>query len=305
MVAGVFVIVMTVGLVLAALWLSRESVDRVPYLVVAKIPVSGLHTKAAVRLRGVEIGKVDKIEFDRKDPRTILIDVDVDRSATLTQGTFGQLNYQGVTGLSFVELDDDGSNPQPLATSTEQPGQIELRPSLLDQIGGSGQSLLADASIAAKQLNRLLSDENLAQLAAALRSTQVASAQIGALASQLQPTARSLPALEARTDEAVGQLNLLLGEMRSVTSEFDRHLTSLDEVGRAALAVSDASRSLQSSVVGDTLPRISGAIEELSHTSRSLDRVLKEVEDRPQSLLFGRARPPGPGEPGFAPPGAR
>jgi len=70
----------------------------------------------------------------------------VDRTATLTRGTYGQLSYQGVTGLSFVELDDDGSNPQRLATSVDSPGRIELRPSFLDQIGSSGQSVLADAS---------------------------------------------------------------------------------------------------------------------------------------------------------------
>lgn len=303
--AGVFVVVLTAALVLAALWLSRENLDRVPYLVVSKLPVSGLHTKAAVRLRGVEIGKVGKIAFDPHDSRVVLINIDVDRVAALTRGTYGQLNYQGVTGLSFVELDDDGSNPLPLATSVEQPGRIDLHPSLLDQIGGSGQSLLADASIAAKRLTLLLSEENVASVAATLRSTRAAGAQIAALAAQLQPTVSSLPALETRTDAAVTQLNLLLGDLRTTTAEFGQHLASLDEVGRAAHAVEDASRSLQTSVVGNTLPRLDGAIDELSHTARSLDRVAKEVEERPQILFFGRARPPGPGEPGFAVPGPK
>jgi phospholipid/cholesterol/gamma-HCH transport system substrate-binding protein len=300
--AGLFVIVLTVALVLTALWLSRESLDRLPYVVVSRIPVSGLHAKAAVRLRGVEIGKVVKIAFDAQDPRVVLVDVDVDRSAALTRGTFGQLSYQGVTGLSFVELDDDGSNPQRLATSADHPGRIELRASLLDEIGGSGQRLLVDASVAAKRLSQLLSDENLAHISGALRSTEAASAQIVALAAELRPAARALPSLEARTDAAVGELDLLLGDMRSLTSEVGHHLDTLEDVGRAAQAVGNASRSLETSVVGETLPKLSTAIDDLSHTSHNLDRVLREVEERPQSLLFGRTPAPGPGEPGFAPP---
>ena len=89
--AGLFVIAMTIGLVAAALWLSRDSLDRVRYLVVARIPVSGLHVKAAVRLRGVDIGRVESIGFDPQDRRTILVGIAVDRSAALSRGAYGQL----------------------------------------------------------------------------------------------------------------------------------------------------------------------------------------------------------------------
>jgi phospholipid/cholesterol/gamma-HCH transport system substrate-binding protein len=301
--AGLFVIALTVGLILTVLWLTSENLDRVRYVVVSKIPVSGLRAKADVRLRGVDVGTVANIAFDAHDPRVVLVNIDVDRTATLTRGTYGQLSYQGVTGLSFVELDDDGSNPQRLATSVDSPGRIELRPSFLDQIGSSGQSVLADASLAAKRLNRLLSDENLAHLSGALRSTESASRQIAVLATDLQPAARSLRGLETKADAAVEQLDLLLGDMRSVTAEFGRHLVGLDEVGRGAQELGAASRSLETAIVGDTLPRLSVAIDDVSRTSRSLDRVLREVEEQPLSLLFGRSPPPpGPGEPGFAPP---
>jgi phospholipid/cholesterol/gamma-HCH transport system substrate-binding protein len=301
--AGLFVIALTVGLVVAVLWLTSENLDRVRYVVVSKIPVYGLHAKADVRLRGVDVGKVVDIAFDAQDPRVVLVNIDVDRTATLTRGTYGQLNYQGLTGLSFIELDDDGSNPQRLATRLDSPGRIELRPALLDQIEASGQSLLLNADLAAKRLNRLLSDENLAHLSGALRNTESATRQIGDLAADLRPAARSLQGLEAKTGAAVEQLDLLLGDMRSLTAEFGRHLAALDEVGRGAQAMGTASRSLETAIVGDTLPRLSGAIDDLSRTSRSFDRVLRKVEEQPQSLLFGRSPPPpGPGEPGFAPP---
>jgi phospholipid/cholesterol/gamma-HCH transport system substrate-binding protein len=301
--AGLFVIALSVALVLTVLWLTREDLDRVRYVVVSKIPVSGLHAKADVRLRGVDVGRVAGIAFDPREPRVILVAIDLDRNVVLTRGTYGQLSYQGVTGLSFIELDDDGGNPQRLVTSLDNPGLIELRPALLDQIEASGQSLLANADLAARRLNRLLSDENLAHLSAALRNTELATRQIGVLATDLQPAARSLQGLEAKTGAAVEQLDLLMRDMRSVTVEFRQHLAALDEVGRGAEAMGAASRSLETQIVGDTLPRLSGALDDFSRTSRTLDRVLQEVEQHPQSLLFGRGPPaPGPGEPGFVPP---
>jgi len=301
--AGLFVIALSVGVVLSVLWLTSENLDRVRYVVVSKVPVTGLHVKADVRLRGVDVGRVADIAFDAHDPRVILVHIDVDRTVTLTRGTYGQLSYQGVTGLSFIELDDDGSNPQGLVTSLDNPGRIELRAALLDQIEASGQSLLANADLAAKRLNRLLSDENLANLSGTLRNTESATRQIGILVTDLQPAARSLQTLETKTGAAVENLDLLMGDMRSFTDELRQHLAALDEVGRGAQAVGDASRTLETEIVGDTLPRLSGAIDDFSRTSRTLDRVLQEVEQHPQSLLFGNSAPaPGPGEPGFVPP---
>jgi len=301
--AGMFVIVLTLALVGTAFWLTSENIDRVRYVVVSKLPVAGLHAKAAVRLRGVDVGRVATIGFDAQDPRVVLVSIDVDRSVNLTGGTYGQLSYQGVTGLSFIELDDDGSNPQRMVTSLDKPGQIPLRPSLLDQIGGSGQSLLLDASVAAKRLSQLLSEENLARISGALRNTESAAGQVATLAADLQPSAKSLRVLETNASVAVERFDLLLGDLRGVTAEFGRRLVALDEVGRGAQAFGTASRTLQTAIVDDTLPRLSGAIDDLSRTSRNLDRVLQEVERRPQSLLFGRSPPaPGPGEPGFVPP---
>lgn len=305
--AGLFVIALTVGLIVAALWLTRDSVDRLPYLVVSHVPVSGLHAKAAVRLRGVDVGRVDAIAFDPKNPRTILINISVDRSAGLTQGTYGQLAFQGVTGLSYIALDDAGDRPDALLTSGDAPGRIEMRPSLIDNLGESSAELLHDASLAAKGVNRLLSDENLAHVSGTLRSTEAAATQLAALARDLQPAARSVQDLAGDTRGAIQKLDRLLGDLHATTLELDRHLGALDQVGRGAQQIGDASASLQGALVDDALPRLTGAADDLARTARTLDRFLGQLQARPQSLVFGAGPPaPGPGEAGFvAPTGGR
>ena len=56
----------------------------------------------------------------------------------------------------------------------------------------------------------------------------------------------------------------------------------------------------------DTMQRLREVTEGLTRNSRSVDRVLLQLEEQPRSLLFGRAPPPpGPGEDGFVPPGKK
>ncbi len=301
--AGLFVITLTVALIFTALWLTRDSVDRLPYLVVSKVPVTGLHAKAAVRLRGVDVGRVDAIAFDPKNPRTILVNISVDRSAALTQGTYSQLAFQGVTGLSYIALDDEGDKSAPLVTSPDAPGRIEMRRSLIDSIGESSVDLLHDAGVAAKRVNQLLSDDNLAHFAGTLKSTEAAASQLAALAGKLQPAAQSIQGLATDTRGAVQKLDVLLGDLHGTTVELTQHLGAFDQVGRGAQAVGDASAALQSTLVDDTLPRLTQATDDLARTSRTLDRFLSQIQERPQILVFGAPAPaPGPGEAGFVAP---
>lgn len=305
--AGLFVISLTIALIATALWLTRDSMDRVPYLVVSKVPVTGLHAKAAVRLRGVDVGRVDAIAFDPQSPRTILVSISVDRSAALTQGTYSQLAFQGLTGLSYIALDDEGDKPAPLVTSVDAPARIDMHRSLIDSIGESSAELLHDASLATKRINQLLSDENIAHFSGTLKSTEAAATQLATLAGNLQPAAHSIQGLAGDARGAVQKLDTLLGDLHGTTVELTRHLGAIDQVGRGAQAVGDASVALQSTLVDDTLPRLTQAADDLARTSRTLDRFVLQMQERPQILVFGAPAPaPGPGEPGFAAPeGAR
>jgi phospholipid/cholesterol/gamma-HCH transport system substrate-binding protein len=75
--AGLFTIVLAASLVVAAAWLGGREGPRVPYVIVSKVGVGGLNREAAVRYRGVEVGRVESIRFDPEDRRQILIDIGV------------------------------------------------------------------------------------------------------------------------------------------------------------------------------------------------------------------------------------
>ncbi|MFJ2986807.1 MlaD family protein [Collimonas sp. NPDC087041] len=298
--AGLFLVLLCIGLIFVAIRLNGNAVDQQDYLLLSRTPVSGLNRNAPVRLRGVDVGKVKDIQFSPTDPHLILVKISVDKGTPINQGTYAQLSYLGITGLSFVQLDDDGSKPEKLALNPDEIGRIEMRPSFFDQVGNSGQELLRDTGQAAKRLNKLLDDDNLAELSATISNLKTASGRIADLAAELQPTLKTLPGISAHADKALARVDPLLANLNGLTQEIRSRVGTLDRIGQTADDLSQASQDLK-----DTLPPLRGMITDFSRSSHTLDHVLSDVQQQPQSLVFGRKpAPPGPGETGFVAPTA-
>ncbi|MGC8468191.1 MAG: MlaD family protein, partial [Acidithiobacillus sp.] len=116
----------------------------------------------------------------------------------------------------------------------------------------------------------------------------------------LQPALAELPATIAATRSTMEASHTLL-----------RHLNDLAVSARAPLAsVTAAARSVQDlSAAGlnsiqtlnyQTLPELNRLSSQLAQSSQRLGRLSENLEDAPQSLVFGRTPPPpGPGQPGF------
>src|SRR3569832_2141491 len=138
--AGIFVVLVTALLLVLGAWLTRDTGVREPYEISTRESISGLQPQAAVRFRGVDVGKVNAIGFDPTSQGNVLIRLEVDHDAPVTKSTFASLGYQGVTGLAFVQLDDEA--PQPTARLEPQDGhppRIPLRPGLQQTLTERGE----------------------------------------------------------------------------------------------------------------------------------------------------------------------
>lgn len=303
--AGLFLLLLGLGLAATVAWFQGDRTERVHYLIASRSGVPGLNLKAPVKLRGVEVGHVESIGFDPTDPRQILVSIAVDAAAPVSIHTHAQLGLQGVTGLSFVSLEEADSTA-PLQRAA--PGaRLLLRPTLLDRLAESGPGLVAGFAETAERLNRLLSDDNRAQLTQALAQFSQTSAEASRLLAALQPGAQALPGLlkdadasVLRAGTALRQIEALADDGRALTQDLRRRATVLEQWEATATQVQATSRNLELALVGDTPPRNRPLLTDLGAASRSIERAAKDVGDQPQSLLFGRGTPPpGPGEAGF------
>src|ERR1035437_2098512 len=106
--AGSFVLLVMALLVALAVWLTRETGMQRVYEISSAEAVTGLQPQASVRFKGVNVGKVTGIGFDPSASGHVLIRIAVDEQAPVTASTFATLGFQGVTGLAFIQLDDNG-----------------------------------------------------------------------------------------------------------------------------------------------------------------------------------------------------
>lgn len=289
--AGLFVIFLSAAVAAVTMWFSGGTATRDKYLLVSEFPVNGLNPQAVVRYRGVSIGKVENIRLDPKTPHLILIRIAVDPDLELTKNVYAQLGYQGLTGLAFVQLNDDGKQAERLQTDSDNPARIPFRPSALDSIAESGQLLLSNANGLVERLNLLLSDQNQSRFSHILENTEGVTGRLRGVVSQLEPGLKSLPGLAADASSVLKHTDQLIIDLNQITAKINQQGGPVDSLFHTAGELTD------------TMHRLREATEGITRNSRSVDRVLLQLEEQPRSLLFGRSPPPpGPGEDGFVSP---
>ncbi len=299
---GLFTILLGIALAASFIWFRGDSKSYSAYLVVSKFPVNGLNRQAAVRFRGVEVGKVEDISIDPQDSKIILIRVVLDDSVPITRGTFAQIGYQGLTGIAYVVLDDDGSNPAPLQYQAGGLARIEVRGNVFDDLALSSKALLQQASDLLDRLNKIASETNQSRIENTLANFEKASAQ-------LEPALRAIPEVTERArkfldadnqaslrrslaniEQASGSVGPVIEDSRKVLANMRQLSDKLEKL----------STEISLEITDSTLPKVNQLVEQLDRDTQEFHHLMLQIEREPQSLVFGRQRlQPGPGEPGF------
>ncbi|HOB66937.1 MlaD family protein [Ottowia sp.] len=309
--AGAFVLAVLALLIGMAMWLMRDVANTTTYELVSTEAVTGLQPQAAVRYKGVAVGKVTSIGLDPGQRGNVLIRIAVSPSAPISRSTFATLGFQGVTGLSFLQLDDEGTSTEPLPPGPNGPPRIPFKSGLLGELTERAQALIGKLDETADRVNRLLGDDNQAAISTALveigRSAQsvkqLAATTQQTITAQFGPGQTDIPGLVRQANTALKSIDGAAQQTRQTVARFDGVATdvkrAVDQVAGKGGVVDQLSESA-STVTGTTLPRIQTLTEDASRTIRRLDRVANTLGENPQSLIYGTGTiPPGPGEPGF------
>lgn len=291
LITGLFVIVLIGVAIAGALWLDpAKGAKLLPVDLVTRHSVVGLKADAPVRYRGVDIGRVVSIAFDRAQPGQIRVRVGVDPAAPLTESTYAKVSYEGITGVAFIQLDDAvDKRSAPLVLSGAKVVQLELQASFLERAEDDARGLVMKADRVADRLDELLSAQNQKRLMALVDTLGLTLNHYGQLSQDLEPTVKAMPALVQRTQGTVESVTRLADDLDQRLGVLDALATTASELGTTT---DDLHRN--------TLPRVNALLDDLEVDARAVKRALHQVDARPQSFIFGRQPlPPGPGEPGF------
>ncbi|MCY1513559.1 virulence factor Mce family protein [compost metagenome] len=308
--AGAFVLGLIAALVALVVWFTRDNTVRNVYELSTRDAVSGLQPQAQVRYRGISVGKVTSIDFDPKTKGNVRVRITVDERVPLTTSSFATLSYQGVTGLAFIALDDEGESTVALKPDNNNPPRIPLKPSMLAKLQDRGEEIIDQVEEVTKRANALLADANQKRVADALENIAAASASANTLLKQLDNTVKTgLNPTLAAMPETLSTVKKAAGDVSRVANNFNSTVGRLNAPDGPVERLSEGTKALAQAVDSfnaATLPRVNRVADDTAHAVRRLGRAADSINDNPQSLLFGNGgAAAGPGEPGFVAPAAR
>lgn len=312
--AGLFVLVVTALVVGLGVWLTRDRGNYQSYELSSAEGVAGLQPQAAVRYKGVSVGRVTHIGFDSQANGNVLIRIAVSVDAPITPTTFAVLGYQGVTGLAYVLLDDAGEPYPAIAPGPSGLPRLPLRTSPFTQLFDQGPAILSRVQEATERINQVLSDDNQRLLRELLANTGQAAGSVHTLSQRLDATVQqrldpALAALPPLAREATGalqsmrqageQVSGMAAEIGQTAKRINAPGGTLEQTERGAQALAQAVERFGTT----TLPRMERAADETARAARLTGRAASSLGENPQGILYGPGRgQPGPGEPGFTAP---
>lgn len=122
---GALVVALLVLLIAFIFYLSSNiSLEQyTTYVIYEQESVSGLDVDSQVEFNGVLVGGVKSITLDPKNPRLVIVLINVKSDTPITRGTRATLTTRGVTGIVNLALKDNSMDLRPLII---QPGQLYL-----------------------------------------------------------------------------------------------------------------------------------------------------------------------------------
>jgi phospholipid/cholesterol/gamma-HCH transport system substrate-binding protein len=296
-VVGIFVLLLCSALIGGLLWFSSGKSYRTvydTYQTYMKESVSGLNLNAPVRYRGVEVGRVQKIELAPGNVEQVQLTLGIVRGTPIKVDTVALLQTHGLTGLTFVELTGGSRNAAALTKqNSEEFPVIKTGPSLMTRLDISVTALLANLNRTSENINALLDDDNRRAIKNTLADIEILSHTLAAKQTTIDSGLDNAARTFENTARLSGELPQLAERIRHSADSFDHMSDEVKRAGASTRATMDSAQQFTS----ETLPEIHQLVLELRDLTGSLRRLGGELEQNPAALLHGKAAGnKGPGE---------
>ena len=262
--------------------------------------VAGLDDKAAVRVAGVRVGRVDGLGLEGTHARITLA---LDKPLNLTVGTTARIANLGMLGEKYVELipgppDAPPLPPNSVLAGTTPPGFDEAMEKI-NSIGASIQQLTGSMSggDVGGNINRLVTDiqltsaeiralvaENRANVSSTIRNFDQMSAVLARELPRLsEQISRTLDQVSLVVQENRGDLRGSMGNVRELTEKLQTSADNLNQIsGKIASGEGTIGKLVNDeqayNEVLSTLDSIKGGVQSLSGTLGAVNKLKIDLD---------------------------
>jgi phospholipid/cholesterol/gamma-HCH transport system substrate-binding protein len=297
---GAFVLVVLVGILVGSLWLARVQFSTQYQYIETNIagPVSGLSSGASVRLNGIDVGRVAKIDLNPDDPTLVTLLLQVRGTIPIHSDAVASIESQGLTGVSYVEMSGGTRNSPPLTASQGQRyPRIASRPSSLQQVFNNAPELVGRLLVIGDRLEALLDDKNRDAIAQTLGNVRETTSALAHRSREIDGLIADGAAAMRHLANASASLEVVADNLERSSGKGDQLITSArDTFDRATKLASDLDALVQASRPGlrelttNAVAQLDELLAETRRLVASLNRVSTGLERDPSGLLLGARR---------------
>lgn len=299
-VVGLFVVILTFATAISTIWIAggHHSKQYDTYVTFSNEAVDGITLKSPVKFNGVDVGYIDKILLNPKNPQEVRLEMKIVEGTPINQSTVATIRAQGITGYTYIGLHAKSKTAPALKKGrTELYPVIPYESSLFKQLDMIAQDVSKNINKVSAAFTALLSEEtqksfkhtieNLDEITSTLeRNSETIEHSITAADKFLQNTAEASDGFE----ETMQTLNKVLSHAEQTTSS----LSSLADSGRRSLT--NGNRALKD-FTDQALPSAYQTLEKLRAVMGSVETLTDELNRNPSMLIRGkRSAALGPGE---------
>lgn len=224
--------------------------------------VSGLETDNFVRIAGVEVGKVQKIEV--RDDATVAVEFTADNSVVLTEGNRVAIRYENLIGDRFLAIEEGTGGVKKLKPGDTIP-MVQTQPALdLDSLIGGFRPLF----------NALSPDEVNSLTGQLIQAFQGQGTTISSFLQQTASLTNTLADRDRLIGEVIVNLNTVLG---SLGDQQDQLGSAVDSLSQLVDGLEQRKEAITNGVTYAN--EVAGSVADLLAQARpSVKKVVTEVD---------------------------
>ncbi len=219
---GLFVLGIIATGFLSMFWLLRGSGDAQREVVTVVFPgsVSGLVTGANVTFNGIKVGEVTKLSFAPDNPAEVVAAVTVDAATPIKIDSHVSLGYQGLTGVSFVQIWGGSASAKSILSLPQTERMMLAERSSVQDILEGAQRVMSRLDGAVGTIDQLVKDNS--------KSIEVTVQNARTFSDALAKNADGVERFMASVSKAADVLTKVSGKVEGLTDDVDQLVRSVD-----------------------------------------------------------------------------